>query len=406
MSVSQPANIINPILFNPYLNYNYPCIYFKPQLNFENEDNKFTLNNVNNQPNSISHINFINSINNFPIFLNNNNVKLPTPETIKKNLEAKNQNLNDIKFNFNVSNNMNNNLPSPTTESSNINDNSINDNLKNLQNFPNNNYISSAFKKNYNINSINEFFSLKDFPIFHKINNKNNIIINDILDEMTFNFESKSNSKNNSSKKNLFKLETQPQLIKKKRGRASNDKDKKNKTKRVHSSIDFDNILRKLQVHFLSFIIHFINEILDEFYPNEKNFRFLNLSYEAKKNVKHDYVENLKKNKIKDILKLKPSSKYKIHNNENINKEVYNKICESNPYLTNFFEKTYLDLFNKYYIKSTKTFIFDNKEITFKKASFFSDLLKANQISANKIEQIAKSQFCEKNSTFFVVNKN
>ena len=156
----------------------------------------------------------------------------------------------------------------------------------------------------------------------------------------------------------------------------------------------------------MSFIIHFINEILDEFYPNEKNFRFLNLSYEAKKNVKHDYVENLKKNKIKDILKLKPSSKYKIHNNENINKEVYNKICESNPYLTNFFEKTYLDLFNKYYIKSTKTFIFDNKEITFKKASFFSDLLKANQISANKIEQIAKSQFCEKNSTFFVVNKN
>ena len=404
MSVSQPANIINPILFNPYLNYNYPCIYFNPQLNFENKDNKFTLNNIKNHVNPIPHINLINPINNFPIFLNNNNVKLPNQETITKNLEVKNQNLNDIKFNFNVSNNVNNNIPSPTTVSSFINDNSLN-NLKTIQNFPNNNYISSAFKKNYNINNINEFLSLKDFPIFHKPNNKNNIIINDFIDEITFTFESKSNSKNNSSKKNLFKLETQPQTIKKKRGRASNDKDKKNKTKRVHSSTDFDNILRKLQVHFLSFIIHFINEILDEFYPNEKNIRFLNLSYEAKKNVKHDYVESLKKSQIKDILIFPPSTKYKIHNDENINKEIFERICESNSYLKLFFEITYLDLFNRYYIKNTKTFTFDDKEIIFKKASFFSDLLKANQISANKIEQIAKSQFCEKNSTFFVVNK-
>ena len=404
MSVSQTTNIINPILFNPYLNYNYPCIYFNPQLNFENKDNKFTLNNIKNHVNPFPHINLINPINNFPIFLNNNNVKLPNQETITKNLEVKNQNLNDIKFNFNVSNNVNNNIPSPTTVSSFINDNSLN-NLKTIQNFPNNNYISSAFKKNYNINNINEFLSLKDFPIFHKPNNKNNIIINDFIDEMTFTFESKSNSKNNSSKKNLFKLETQPQTIKKKRGRASNDKDKKNKTKRVHSSTDFDNILRKLQVHFLSFIIHFINEILDEFYPNEKNIRFLNLSYEAKKNVKHDYVESLKKSQIKDILIFPPSTKYKIHNDENINKEIFERICESNSYLKLFFEITYLDLFNRYYIKNTKTFTFDDKEITFKKASFFSDLLKANQISANKIEQIAKSQFCEKNSTFFVVNK-
>ena len=369
MSVSQTPNIINPILFNPYLNYNYPCIYFNPQLNFENKDNKFTLNNIKNHVNPIPHINLINPINNFPIFLNNNNVKLPNQETITKNLEVKNQNLNDIKFNFNVSNNVNNNIPSPT------------------------------------INNINEFLSLKDFPIFHKPNNKNNIIINDFIDEITFTFESKSNSKNNSSKKNLFKLETQPQTIKKKRGRASNDKDKKNKTKRVHSSTDFDNILRKLQVHFLSFIIHFINEILDEFYPNEKNIRFLNLSYEAKKNVKHDYVESLKKSQIKDILIFPPSTKYKIHNDENINKEIFERICESNSYLKHFFEITYLDLFNRYYIKNTKTFTFDDKEIIFKKASFFSDLLKANQISANKIEQIAKSQFCEKNSTFFVVNK-
>ena len=404
MSVSQTTNIINPILFNPYLNYNYPCIYFNPQLNFENKDNKFTLNNIKNHVNPFPHINLINPINNFPIFLNNNNVKLPNQETITKNLEVKNQNLNDIKFNFNVSNNVNNNIPSPTTVSSFINDNSLN-NLKTIQNFPNNNYISSAFKKNYNINNINEFLSLKDFPIFHKPNNKNNIIINDFIDEMTFTFESKSNSKNNSSKKNMFKLETQPQTIKKKRGRASNDKDKKNKTKRVHSSTDFDNILRKLQVHFLSFIIHFINEILDEFYPNEKNIRFLNLSYEAKKNVKHDYVESLKKSQIKDILIFPPSTKYKIHNDENINKEIFERICESNSYLKLFFEITYLDLFNRYYIKNTKTFTFDDKEITFKKASFFSDLLKANQISANKIEQIAKSQFCEKNSTFFVVNK-
>jgi len=400
MSVTQDTNIFNQFLLNPFLNRHYPCIYNNPQLTFENKVNKSPIININKQINPISQFNYLN----FPIFLNNNNVNLPEKEKNTKNCEGKNQCLNGINIiniNYNLLNGINNNLSSPTSVSSIINDNSLN-NLKNFQNITNNNYISNAFKKNYNINFFNDFLNLKEFPIPLKLNNKNNITtneINDFLDEMTFSFESKANSKINSSKKNLFKLESQS--LKKKRGRASIEK--KNKTNRIHSSIDFDNILRKLQVHYLSFIIHFSNEILDNFYPEDKNYRFLNLSYGAKKNVKHSYVEQLKNSKIKDILILPPSPKYKIHNNYNINKEIYTKISESNLYLKDFFETNFLELFNKYYIKDSKKFIFNGKEICFNKTSFFCDLLKANQFSAKKIEQIAKSQFCEKNSTFFVV---
>ena len=82
--------------------------------------------------------------------------------------------------------------------------------------------------------------------------------------------------------------------------------------------------------------------MLDNFYPSDKNFRFLNISYDAKKNVKHSYVESLKMKKMKDILIMPPSKKYKINSNQNINLEIYERIRETNSFLEDFFEITYL----------------------------------------------------------------
>ena len=45
-------------------------------------------------------------------------------------------------------------------------------------------------------------------------------------------------------------------MINKKRGRKGTTNNKK-----VHSSNDFDNILRKIQVNFLGFIIAFLNDV-------------------------------------------------------------------------------------------------------------------------------------------------
>ena len=124
-----------------------------------------------------------------------------------------------------------------------------------------------------------------------------------------------------------------------------------------------------------------------------------------KKNVKHSYVESLKIKKIKDILILPPSSKYKINSNENINLEIYERISNSNSFLKDFFEMKYLELFNKFYMKNEKIFTFNGITINFEKVSFFSDLINANPLAASKMKQIAQTQFYEKGSTVFVVNK-
>ena len=46
-----------------------------------------------------------------------------------------------------------------------------------------------------------------------------------------------------------------------------------------------------------------------------------------KKNVKQSYVESLRDKKIADILKYKPSPKYKIHTKENINELEVGQRC-------------------------------------------------------------------------------
>ena len=104
-----------------------------------------------------------------------------------------------------------------------------------------------------------------------------------------------------------------------------------------------------------------------------------------KKNVKHSYVESLKIKKIKDILILPPSSKYKINSNENINLEIYERISNSNSFLKDFFEMKYLELFNKFYMKNEKIFTFNGITINFEKVSFFSDLINANPLAASKM---------------------
>ena len=72
--------------------------------------------------------------------------------------------------------------------------------------------------------------------------------------------------------KNLF---TSKIFIKQKRGR----KKEKIENKNFHTNKSTDNILRKIQVHYLSFIIDFVNDILrllnykQKFYPLEQKFK-------------------------------------------------------------------------------------------------------------------------------------
>ena len=399
MSSTQNTNIINEFPLSPSLNLKFPCINFLSLMNFENKDNKIPLLNNNIQLNPISPTNI------FPI-LYNHNFKLDNNNTNSKNKESPNQYINGT--NLNLFNNVNNNLSNPSMANLFITNNYSYNYFNILKKIPSTNFISSSFKPNLNINFDNYFLNLKEAPTFHhKVNNKENLINNDIPDKINLNDNNKDDTKTSSSKQIMFKL--QNQYSKKKRGRAIKEIDKKDQKPRQHSSTDFDNLLRKLQVHYLTFVIQFANIMLDNFYPSDKNFRFLNISYDAKKNVKHSYVESLKMKKMKDILIMPPSKKYKINSNQNINLEIYERIRETNSFLEDFFEITYLELFNKYYMKNSKIFDFNGISINFEKISFFSDLINANHNpleAPSKMKQIAQSQFCEKGSTIFVVNRD
>ena len=398
MSSTQNTNIINEFPLSPSLNLKFPCINFLSLINFENKDNKIPLLNNNIQLNPISPTNI------FPI-LYNHNFKLDNNNTNSKNKESPNQYINGT--NLNLFNNVNNNLSNPSMANLFITNNYFNY-FNILKKIPSTNYMSNTFKPNLNINFDNYFLNLKEAPTFHhKVNNKENLINNDIPDKINLNDNNKDDTKTSSSKQIMFKL--QNQYSKKKRGRSIKEIDKKDQKPRQHSSTDFDNLLRKLQVHYLTFVIQFANIMLDNFYPSDKNFRFLNISYDAKKNVKHSYVESLKMKKMKDILIMPPSKKYKINSNQNINLEIYERIRETNSFLEDFFEITYLELFNKYYMKNSKIFEFNGISINFEKISFFSDLINANHNpleAPSKMKQIAQSQFCEKGSTIFVVNRD
>ena len=182
-----------------------------------------------------------------------------------------------------------------------------------------------------------------------------------------------------------------------------------NETKgiRVHNASYYDNILRKIQVHYLTFIISLTNDLIECFSPNNKDLKFKNLSYDLKKIVNHSYVEKLKEKKIGDILKFKASSKNRRFNND-INEHIFQKVCNLFPFMNNFFNMNYLELFNKYYFKSNKIIDFEGKSINLsKKTRVFTDLLEKNKKAAEKIQQIAINNFIEKKDkqTIFVIKK-
>ena len=391
MKIIQDSNQFNGLNFNPMTNNNYHFLFPQPTINMTIENRPYLFDNF--------HLNHrLLDLINFPFFNNNNNDK-DFIKYIEQNPIG-----NQINFNYNLFGNFNSIFnPIGQVNSSFLNNNKL---FSNLNNFNNNNslfniytpYISRAFEKN-NIKNNNDFQSPKSIPALIKFNNKHNIIINE--DEEIE--SSNNNTLNSTGKKFMFKSIS---TLKKKRGRLSINQAN---PKRVHSSIDFDNIYRKIQVHYLNFIVQFINELISHLIQSPKKLRFLYIDYNIKKTVNHNAIMSLKEKKIKDILVLTPSSKYKFrnsqNNNNNYNVEVFNELNESSDVMKNIFDMNYIEFFNKYYTSKTRTILIDGKEINFAKPKFFCDLLKANPIGSNRMKEIAKSHYNIKTGTLFVINK-
>ena len=228
---------------------------------------------------------------------------------------------------------------------------------------------------------------------------------------------------------NLKLYDKNKNLINKKRGRRS----LKVNLSHVHSALDDDNILRKIQVHFLTFLVSFTNDYINALFPNmdKKNLLyFRHIDYKLKKTINHNSIEKIKKLKIGEILQRDASPKNKTCGS-NINKIIYNKLCEKCPNLKyNYFNKIFKEFFIEYYYNKNERFILINgvKVILSNKTNTFNNLIQKNIQFNLKFRQIAsyfytnsiledknnkkkyeedngvKEKNMEKN-TFFVINK-
>ena len=293
---------------------------------------------------------------------------------------------------------------------------SINNNFNNFQK-------NKKFrKKNQIILIINNYINIENPLPKNETINKEKDIGND-SESKENKFESPSISTINSSKvqinqnkndsstikfivaKNNFdeKSEMKFKFINKKRGRKSSKKGK-----REHSAFDQDNIIRKIQVHYISFIIDFTNDVIQNILIDNKDLIFKSINYEFKKIVNHSYLEKLNFLNIGDILKLKISPKIKKFN-ENINELIFNRLCNMNAFFKKFFETSYLDTFNKYYYQNEREVDIDGTKIKLSgRSKLFFDLLAKNKESADKIKEIAEEYFVNKRknpSQIFLIKK-
>ena len=181
-----------------------------------------------------------------------------------------------------------------------------------------------------------------------------------------------------------------------KRGRAAKNKNGK---KEVHDNTKFDNLIRKIKVHFSKFIIDFSNSALKEEYKCCKvEFKYIN--NENKINVKSSYLSDLKKSTIKDLLKMDISTKCKAHKKSH-NRDLLEKIESSSPFLSELFEMNYLELFRYYYNdkKPLKGIAYKNIDINLsgnEKCESFSYLLDKYKNLRKYLIDTAESEFLKR----------
>jgi hypothetical protein len=144
----------------------------------------------------------------------------------------------------------------------------------------------------------------------------------------------------------------------------------------VHDKYSPDNIQRKVQVHFLSFVVDFLNVIIATQGFAQK---FIDIDYSIKKQVKKDKVSKLKKETIGELLCEKVSSKFKkqIQESEFKNKIIYEEIRKSNNEGLNFiFSQSLISFFKNVYCQKEKVYVINGETITFSdRVQNYEDLL-------------------------------
>lgn len=146
------------------------------------------------------------------------------------------------------------------------------------------------------------------------------------------------------------KFKTNYFSLKKKRGRVSIAISRKKAP--IHDKFFEDNLRRKIQVHFMSCIISFINDILKQLGHLQQ---FNKLSYDFKKKVTNSFFEELKTKKISDIICNNISKKYKKENFD-FNQKLYENLKDKEV-LKDLFDVNYLVFFKNIYYEKNINFL-------------------------------------------------
>jgi hypothetical protein len=179
-------------------------------------------------------------------------------------------------------------------------------------------------------------------------------------------------------------------LKKSKRGR----KTTKNSKKETHSADSYDNILRKIQTHFLNFMISFINDCIKSLHENKK-MNLKNINYEEKKKIKRAYLEKIKYVTINEIINnIDISTKYKKYNKD-INRTNLTKLSQIS-FFKKLFQMKFIELFCLYYNESKpldKLFLFDKTITLSKKTKPYYNLLKDKNSNEKYFIEITKMNY-------------
>ena len=193
----------------------------------------------------------------------------------------------------------------------------------------------------------------------------------------------------NENKMKIEKPIFETKLGKKKRGKKA-----KRINKKVHGAGDRDNIISKIQTHYLNFVINFLNDSIKEFYKN-KRINFKKFNHADKSNSTYEHVNALKNCTINNLLEnLKISNKYKKFD-EDFNKKNKEKLIQ-NSWFQKLFEMKYTTLFT-YYFNDNKPlnemFLFEKKIILTSKTKSFYDLTEKNKEYKKEFIELAQ-RFC------------
>ena len=185
-------------------------------------------------------------------------------------------------------------------------------------------------------------------------------------------------------------------------------KNTSNKYTSTHTRINSDNCRVKIKCHYNNFIIDFFNKLIKKKF-NKQIYKFRKLPYDISKNVSKKYNKSLLNTKIKDILTMEISGKYKnIDPQQNIN--TFNKSKFLTLEYKELLEMKYDEFYQKIYLPDNYNEIknkynLDKNTIKGDLKQILNNLENKNQLNEeykNKILNVAKYEFID----YFLSNKN